>query len=93
LKSFFNACEGGIEHGVPLLVLQSGAYKDLLLIGQYLDLPLPALKEKCAAAIKGVGRGSTKNTSPTAQSGFTSINNTEDEEKTAEILLRILRMR
>jgi hypothetical protein len=81
-----------VEYGVPLLTLQSGAYKDLLLIGQYLDLPVAGLKEKCIAAIKGVGRQSSKSQS-LAQSGFTAPGASDDEERTAEILLRILRMR
>lgn len=38
LKAFFNAEEHGIEHGVPLAVLQSGPYREILMAGQNLDL-------------------------------------------------------
>ncbi len=99
LKSFFNANENDQEHGVPLNILSGGLYKELVLVGQYLDLPTPALKEKCVAAIKGTARRG-KVTSPTSATRQTSIapaSNShsvgDEEERTAEILLRILRMR
>lgn len=54
LKTFFNAREGSTEHGVKLTTLQGGVYKDVMMLGQYLDLPTPALKERTAAAVKAV---------------------------------------
>nr|XP_019047884.1 cytoplasmic protein [Kwoniella bestiolae CBS 10118]OCF26814.1 cytoplasmic protein [Kwoniella bestiolae CBS 10118] len=90
LKSFFNASEGGVEHGVPIVKLQSGNYKDLIMLGQYLDLPTPTLKDRTSAAVK-------------VASGFRSLRVDsaieEDEgtgnegERMAEILLRIARTR
>ncbi len=96
-KAFFNATENGQEHGVPMTLLQGGLYKELILIGQYLDLPTPALKERCVASIKAVSRNG-KSTGPVpaanAQSALAPTAKTADEdERTAEILLRILRMR
>jgi hypothetical protein len=56
LKAFFNAREDdGVEHGVPLQLLQEGVYNDMVMIGQYLDLPTPALRERAAAAVKAAG--------------------------------------
>ena len=79
LKGFFNASENGIEHGVPISQLQSVRYRDLLFVGQYLDLPSSALQERCSAAVK----------SAIAATVFER----EDKERTAETLLRIARMR
>jgi hypothetical protein len=98
LKNFFNASENGQEHGVPISALQGGLYKELVLIGQYLDLPTPALKEKCVAAIKGVGRKGAKPATSSLANGHSanllpSYSPAEEDERTAEILLRILRMR
>jgi hypothetical protein len=99
LKSFFNAAENGQEHGVPSAALQAGGYRDILLVGQYLDLPTPSLKEKCSAAIKGAGRvSSPKATRPVFSPTDSSFNvggqvKPNDEERIAELLLRVLRMR
>lgn len=95
LKAFFNASEGGVEYGLPLATLQSGAYRDLLLIGQYLDLSVLVLKEKCSAAVKGIGRTSSKviqGQEIDAGSG-SHPGSLEDQQRTAEILMRILRTR
>lgn len=87
LKAFFNAAEEGQEYGVPLNVLQSGTFKDVMTIGQYLDLPTPVLKEKCNAATKGARR-------PSLGQGRNAMGRVEDGDiRLAEILLRILRMR
>ena len=83
LKSFFNASENGSEYGVPLGQLQSGGYRDLLMLGQYLDLPGPALKERCSAAVKALGLGGQG-----ANPGMK-----EDQRRTAEVLLRLVRTR
>ncbi|KAJ9121626.1 hypothetical protein QFC22_002246 [Naganishia vaughanmartiniae] len=101
LKSFFNASEDGQEHGVPRSALQAGGYRDILLIGQYLDLPTPSLKEKCTAAIKSVGRSASQNAAaarPSLQPAASSLSiggevGLNDEERMAELLLRVLRMR
>nr|XP_019009601.1 cytoplasmic protein [Kwoniella pini CBS 10737]OCF48382.1 cytoplasmic protein [Kwoniella pini CBS 10737] len=104
LKSFFNANESGIEHGVPLNQLQSGNYKDLIMLGQYLDLPTPTLKERASAAVKQASKphSSPKTSNSTLSSGFRNLNldNNEDiqigrdeNERMAEILLRIARTR
>lgn len=52
LKNFFNASENGVEHGVPSDVLIKGNYRELIILGQYLDLPTPQLKDRAAAAVK-----------------------------------------
>lgn len=99
LKSFFNAAENGQEHGVPAAALQAGGYRDILLVGQYLDLPTPSLKEKCSAAIKGAGRvSSPRVTRPVLSPADSSFNvggqaKPAEEERIAELLLRVLRMR
>lgn len=82
LKAFFNAKEGATEHGVKLTMLQGGVYKDVMMLGQYLDLPTPVLKERAQAAVKGVVarvRGDERGL--------------EEGEKMAEVLLRIMRTR
>ncbi|OCF44431.1 cytoplasmic protein [Kwoniella heveanensis CBS 569] len=99
LKAFFNASEGGVEHGVPLHQLQSGNYKDLIMLGQYLDLPTPTLKERASAAVRAAGK-------PNAAGGVgglvggisrlkvdTSEDAANEGERMAEILLRIARTR
>lgn len=101
LKSFFNASEDGQEHGVPRAALQAGGYRDILLVGQYLDLPTPSLKDKCTAAIKSVGRSASQNAAsarPPLQPVASSLSiggdvGPNDEERMAELLLRVLRMR
>jgi hypothetical protein len=76
-----------------LHVLSGGLYKELILIGQYLDLPTPTLKEKCVAAIKGTSRMG-KVTSPMSTNATNGSQvGVDEEERRAEILLRILRMR
>ena len=92
LKSFFNAKEGDTEHGVPLAQLQQGPYKDLVMVGQYLDLPTAALRERVSGAVKGsVG----KTGGITSQMGRMSIDDTyaNETERMAEVLLRIARTR
>jgi hypothetical protein len=105
LKAFFNASEGGVEYGVPLHDLQTGGYKDMLMVGQYLDLPTPSLRERTAAAVRAassVVRTAPLTTSP--KSGMRALSLYggpassrarvgEDNERMAEVLLRILRMR
>lgn len=96
LKSFFNAKEDGVENGVPISTLQSGVYKDLLLIGSLLDLSTPALKEKCVAAIKGAGRSKApvQRKGSFISAGVSSMGRAEDQdERSAELLLRVLRMK
>lgn len=96
LKSFFNASENGVEHGIPLMELQKGGYKDIIMLGQYLDLPTPALKERAAAAVKSASRpgaagplaGAMARVSIGPGGGIES-----GEERMAEILLRIARTR
>lgn len=55
------------------------------MVGQYMDLPTPTLKERASAAVKGVAarsRGSTED--GTSQT---------EAERMAEVLLRIVRTR
>lgn len=83
---------------MPAAVLQASGYRDILLVGQYLDLPTPALKEKCAAAIKGIGRASgpriaRSKTSPTSSDFNVRQGGSNEDERSAELLLRVLRMR
>lgn len=67
------------------------------MIGQYLDLPLPALRERASAAV----RATSSVVSPTTGMRSLSLGGAvgsrarvgEDNERMAEILLRILRMR
>jgi hypothetical protein len=92
LKSFFNAKEGDMEHGIPLAQLQQGPYKDLVMVGQYLDLPTPALRERVGGAVKGsVG----KIGGIASQMGRMSVDDTyaNETERMAEVLLRIARTR
>ncbi|WVQ64082.1 uncharacterized protein L199_002241 [Kwoniella botswanensis] len=109
LKSFFNASEGGIEHGVPIQRLQSGNYKDLIMLGQYLDLPTPTLKDRTSAAVKVASKHtgtSTTGGSTGLLGGFRSMRidsvsstsqdveeTSNENERMAEILLRIARTR
>lgn len=95
LKSFFNAAEGGVEHGIPLAVLQSGGYKDIIMLGQYLDLPTPALKDRAGAAVKAVvAKSNTSGGGVVAGMSRLGLAETQYEgERTAEILLRIARTR
>lgn len=56
IKVFFNAKEDdGTEYGIPLAELTGGRYKDLIMLGQYLDLPSPSLRERVVASVKAVG--------------------------------------
>lgn len=87
LKSFFNASEHGTEHGVPLSQLQSGVYKDIIMLGQYLDLPAQALRDRAGAAVKAVARPGG------LVAGMRGLSMEEDNERMAEILLRIARTR
>ncbi|WVR09258.1 hypothetical protein IAU60_006323 [Kwoniella sp. DSM 27419] len=100
LKGFFNASEGGVEHGVPLVQLQSGNYKDLIMLGQYLDLPTPALKERTSAAVRAAGKhagghlGSSMRSMRVDEGGAGAVTAQQDEgERMAEVLLRICRTR
>lgn len=101
LKAFFNAAEDGVEHGVPLADLQTGGYKDMLMIGQYLDLPTPALRERTSAAVRAASTMVRAPGSPTSAMRALSLGGPassrarvgEDNERMAEVLLRILRMR
>jgi hypothetical protein len=100
IKSFFNASEGGVEHGVPVAQLSLGNYKDLVMLGQYMDLPTPALKDRCAAAVKTASSRSAGLTN-----GMSSLNlngsgpvggsatGAGDKDRMAEILLRIAETR
>ncbi|KAL1411961.1 hypothetical protein Q8F55_002954 [Vanrija albida] len=102
LKAFFNADEGGVEHGIPLSKLQSESYKDIVMVGQYLDLPTPQLKERAATAVKAASSivGSPVTTmrnlnlstnGPSYSSARSRID--DDNHRMAEGLLRIVRMR
>ncbi|KAL7418776.1 hypothetical protein Q5752_006459 [Cryptotrichosporon argae] len=106
LRTFFNAAEGGVEHGVPAAELQAGTYKDIIVLGQYLDLPTAALRDRAAAAVKAVTtapraaspaspatamRGLSLNGTPAPAHGRTKVE--EDNERMAEVLLRIARTR
>lgn len=102
MKTFFNAVDENGEHGVPLSTLQAGIYKDVMTIGQYLDLPTPVLKEKCTVALKAARRrpqlqhnqSSMSALSPGIAPGASVMGKPEDDDiRLAEILLRILRMR
>ncbi|WWC91481.1 uncharacterized protein L201_006427 [Kwoniella dendrophila CBS 6074] len=108
LKSFFNANENGVEHGLPITTLQSGNYKDLIMLGQYLDLPTPVLKERTSAAVKaaskpsashnGNSNGLTSNfrsmrIDSTTSNGPLEGRDDNEHERMAEILLRIARTR
>ncbi|ORY25540.1 hypothetical protein BCR39DRAFT_543937 [Naematelia encephala] len=94
IKTFFNANEGGVEHGVPLVELQKGNYRDLVMLGQYLDLPTAQLKERASAAVKAAARpagvvGGMRSMSMNEN----GVGRDEGEERMAEILLRIARTR
>ena len=92
LKGFFNAAEGGREHGVPMTQLQSGNYKDLVMLGQYMDLPTPALRDRCAAAVKSAGSKATAAGGLNGMNGL-SLGGSVENDRMAEILLRIARTR
>ena len=82
LKAFFNAAEAdGTEHGVPISQLQHTRYRDLLMLGQYMDLPSSTLKDRCAGAV----------TSATSTGGNGERN--DEGVRTAEVLLRLARTR
>nr|XP_018258943.1 cytoplasmic protein [Kwoniella dejecticola CBS 10117]OBR81101.1 cytoplasmic protein [Kwoniella dejecticola CBS 10117] len=89
LKSFFNANEGGVEHGVPITQLQSGNYKDLIMLGQYLDLPTQSLKDRASAAVKQA----SKPHSHSPLNAHSTMTGGDENERMAEILLRIARTR
>lgn len=96
LKSFFNAADGSI----PLSALQSGAYRDMLMLGQVLDLPTPALRERTAAAVRAASASGSRgvmglrNLSLSPQDKATErARIDQDNERVAEVLLRVLRMR
>jgi len=93
LKGFFNAAEGGYEHGVPIGQLQSGNYKDLIMLGQYMDLPTAALKERCSAAVKSASARVTPAGGLMGGMGGLNLGNVLDNERMAEVLLRIARTR
>lgn len=98
LKGFFNASENGIEHGVPLTVLQSGNYKDLVMLGQYMDLPTAQLRERCAMAVKAACKGGGGGSVGVLTNGMRGLKlddhcGGDDNERMAEILLRIARTR
>lgn len=109
LKGFFNAEDGGIEHGVPMVELQAGGYKDIIMIGQYIDLPTAALKDRVSSAVRAassvVSVGSGPRSPAAARSPaspstrFATLQTStrsrvdEDNERMAEALLRIMRMR
>ena len=88
--------------------LQSGVYRELVMVGQYLDLPTPALKERAGAAVKAAsarGVGAGMNGAGAGQGlngGMRGLNlddgtgaggKDEENERMAEVLLRIARMR
>ena len=87
LKEFFNASENGVEHGITLSQLQGGMYKDIIMLGQYLDLPTPALRERASAAVKAAARPSG------LVGGMRGLSAEEENERLAEVLLRIARTR
>lgn len=94
LKSFFNASEGGVEHGVPLTQLTVGNYKDLVMLGQYMDLPTPALKDRCSASVKTASSRSGGTSGLTnGMNGLGLSPGAADNDRMAEILLRIARTR
>lgn len=86
LKSFFIA-DG---QGIPSSSLSSGTYRDMLLLGQCLDLPTQTLKERAAAAVRA-SSGSGVNLRGGLSASRARVN--EDNERVAEVLLRIVRMR
>lgn len=70
LKVFFNAKEDdGTEYGIPTAELTGGRYKDLIMLGQYLDLPSPSLRERVITGVKAVG--SATGSSGEGMSGLT----------------------
>ncbi|WWD20945.1 hypothetical protein CI109_105423 [Kwoniella shandongensis] len=91
VKAFFNASEGGMEHGVPLTSLQAGPYKDIIMLGQYLDLPTPTLKERCSAAVRAAGKNGVVGGMRGLRLDDTGKE--DDSERMAEVLLRIARTR
>lgn len=93
LKAFFNAAEGGVEHGVPMNKLTMGNYKDLIMLGQYMDLPTPALKDRCGAAVKTASSRSVGGGGLSQGMNGLSVGQGGDNDRMAEILLRIARTR
>lgn len=89
LKAFFNASDNGVEHGVPVAQLQSGVYKDIIMLGQYLDLPTQALRERASAAVKGAAAGRSGG----LVGGMKGLSMEDDNERMAEVLLRVARTR
>lgn len=94
LKTFFHA--GG--EGIPLHHLQSGSYRDMLLLAQVLDLPTPALRERVAAAVRSAcasgSRGIMGMRSLSLEDEGSDKRRVDaDNERVAEVLLRVLRMR
>lgn len=87
LKAFFNASENGVEHGVPLSQLQAGPYRDIIILGQYLDLPTQALRDRASAAVKAAGRPQG------VVAGMKGLSLEKDNDRMAEVLLRIARTR
>ncbi|KAK8843517.1 hypothetical protein IAR55_007177 [Kwoniella newhampshirensis] len=96
IKAFYNASEGGVEHGVPLSSLQAGPYKDIIMLGQYMDLPTPTLKERCSAAVRAAGKSNTNGGVVGGMRGLRlddSGGKEDNSERMAEVLLRIARTR
>ncbi|WVQ81673.1 hypothetical protein IAT38_003798 [Cryptococcus sp. DSM 104549] len=99
LKAFFNASENGVEHGVALAQLQAGPYKDIIMLGQYLDLPTPTLKERCSAAVRAASGKNTRDAGVNGglSSGMRGMRlddvKEDDSERMAEVMLRIARTR
>ncbi|ODO07655.1 cytoplasmic protein [Cryptococcus wingfieldii CBS 7118] len=93
IKAFFNASENGVEHGVPLSQLQAGPYRDIVMLGQYLDLPTPSLKERCSAAVRAAGKtGGSAGRIEDGMRGM-ALDEGQEGERMAEVLLRIARTR
>lgn len=102
LKAFFNAKEGEVEHGVPNAKLQAGPYRELVMVGQYLDLPTPALRDRASAAVKSASSrgasssglvGGMRGLQVNEGDGSGAGGKEEENERMAEVLLRIARMR
>ncbi|KLT40639.1 hypothetical protein CC85DRAFT_303946 [Cutaneotrichosporon oleaginosum] len=83
LKTFFAV-------GIPISALQSGSYRDMLLLGQVLDLPTPALRERAAAAVRATSGGAPLRHNP-PKSSRARIQ--ADNARVAELLLRVVRLR
>lgn len=93
LKAFFHASGAGI----PVQHLQAGAYRDMLMLGQVLDLPTPSLRERTAAAVRAASargaQGVMALRNISLRDGMSRAHVDEDNQRVAEILLRVLRMR